>query len=528
MPLPRPKPFPPCPEHFRVRRFLCGPALFYGGLLCLTFLALTSPSRADSTWVSGTVSGEWTAAGNPYIVTDSVRIPAGDSLEIGAGVHIFMMKPPRHTLRWLIEGSLNIHGTMLDSVTFSMLNDSSLWTGLYFLGLEARCSMNYAAIRQAHCAIYTDLFNRRFQLMNSSIIDHELSSGAYSLIHSITDSVIVAYCAFHIYHGWGMGGRALIEHTQFQGNDEPQVQETILVGGSGALIRSCQFEHFSGSPLIIYGEAGEMTITNCLFDLPGDWSAIGIAQNWGIARHIRIVNNSFVGSQPVAIEYLSGTDELVTISNNVFTNAWETAIEVWGDFRPSQYQITNNCFWNNNYNFQVFDTLFNWPEFGSLIQTNQNGDSTDIYGNIFIDPMFDGSEAYGLTEDSPCIDAGTDVGLPYAGVAPDMGYLEFGIEGTSRSRFILPPSSFNLSCFPNPFNPATTISFTLPKASYVDLNVYDVTGRKTGGLLSAPTGVVAAGEHSFVFDGSDLPSGIYFVRMDAGDVSQTRKIVLLK
>jgi hypothetical protein len=94
--------------------------------------------------------------------------------------------------------------------------------------------------------------------------------------------------------------------------------------------------------------------------------------------------------------------------------------------------------------------------------------------------------------------------------------------------FILPPSSFSLSCYPNPFNATTTISFTLPKTESVDLNVYDVTGRKTGGLLSAPTGVVAAGEHSMVFDGSNLSSGIYFVRMEAGGISQTKKIVLLK
>jgi hypothetical protein len=94
--------------------------------------------------------------------------------------------------------------------------------------------------------------------------------------------------------------------------------------------------------------------------------------------------------------------------------------------------------------------------------------------------------------------------------------------------FILHPSSFRLSAYPNPFNPATTISFTLAKTGSVDLKVYDVTGRKTGGLLSAPTGVVAAGEHSMVFDGSDLPSGIYFVRMEAGGISQTKKIVLLK
>jgi hypothetical protein len=87
---------------------------------------------------------------------------------------------------------------------------------------------------------------------------------------------------------------------------------------------------------------------------------------------------------------------------------------------------------------------------------------------------------------------------------------------------------WELKTYPNPFNPKTTISFSLPRAGRVELSVYDVTGRKTGGLLSAPTGVIAAGEYRVEFDGRDLPSGIYFVWLNAGGISQTQKIVLLK
>jgi hypothetical protein len=94
---------------------------------------------------------------------------------------------------------------------------------------------------------------------------------------------------------------------------------------------------------------------------------------------------------------------------------------------------------------------------------------------------------------------------------------------SSPNRFALDPP------FPNPFNASTRISFTLPKAGNVDLNVYDVTGRLVRSLIGQTQGSpLQAGEHSFVFDGSDLPSGIYFVRLDAGEVSQTRKMVLLK
>jgi hypothetical protein len=95
--------------------------------------------------------------------------------------------------------------------------------------------------------------------------------------------------------------------------------------------------------------------------------------------------------------------------------------------------------------------------------------------------------------------------------------------------FILHPLSFSLSCYPNPFNATTTISFTLAKTGSVDLKVYDVTGRLVSRLAGEHMGPpLQAGTHNISFDGGDLPSGIYFVRLQSGTVSQTQKICLLR
>ncbi|HEX7343093.1 MAG TPA: T9SS type A sorting domain-containing protein, partial [bacterium] len=100
------------------------------------------------------------------------------------------------------------------------------------------------------------------------------------------------------------------------------------------------------------------------------------------------------------------------------------------------------------------------------------------------------------------------------------------------------PSSFRLHpCHPNPFNPTTILSFDLPVAGLVKLEVFDINGRAVlsgsgpeGGLRSAtPTMAwLPAGTHQITFDGSDLPSGIYLARMFAGEFQQTQKLVLLK
>jgi hypothetical protein len=87
------------------------------------------------------------------------------------------------------------------------------------------------------------------------------------------------------------------------------------------------------------------------------------------------------------------------------------------------------------------------------------------------------------------------------------------------------PSGLELGISPNPFNPTTTISFTLPEASRVTLNVYDVSGRQVAQLVD---GLRDAGQHSVTFDGSALASGVYLYRLTAGANSFTGKLMLLK
>jgi len=91
------------------------------------------------------------------------------------------------------------------------------------------------------------------------------------------------------------------------------------------------------------------------------------------------------------------------------------------------------------------------------------------------------------------------------------------------------PSSFCLHpCHPNPFNPATILTFDLPVASLVKLEVFDINGRPImSGSEATPT-MFPAGTHQIPFDGSDLPSGIYLARLTAGAWQQTQKLILLK
>ncbi|MDD5088061.1 MAG: T9SS type A sorting domain-containing protein [bacterium] len=87
------------------------------------------------------------------------------------------------------------------------------------------------------------------------------------------------------------------------------------------------------------------------------------------------------------------------------------------------------------------------------------------------------------------------------------------------------PSTYSLSVYPNPFNPSTTISFTLAEAGAVRVAVYDVRGRWIQTLADEERN---AGGHKFAFDARELPSGVYFVRMESGEFQGTRKVVLMR
>jgi len=79
--------------------------------------------------------------------------------------------------------------------------------------------------------------------------------------------------------------------------------------------------------------------------------------------------------------------------------------------------------------------------------------------------------------------------------------------------------------YPDPFNPTTTINFSVPKTSLVNLKVYDLLGREVTTLVNENKSI---GNYSVRFNAGKLVSGVYFYRMQAGDFVQTKKLILLK
>lgn len=109
-------------------------------------------------------------------------------------------------------------------------------------------------------------------------------------------------------------------------------------------------------------------------------------------------------------------------------------------------------------------------------------------------------------------------------IYPEINFNFTGVEDETEEGIL--PKEYSLpQNFPNPFNPSTVITFTLPTESYVDLAVYNLLGQKVEILVAKE---LSAGVYTVDWNADNFASGIYFLRFEAVDFEKSYKMVLMK
>ena len=213
---------------------------------------------------------------------------------------------------------------------------------------------------------------------------------------------------------------------------------------------------------------------------------------------------------------------------------------------------------NNENNVYVTFSGLRWhdPQSHVFKSTNMGVEWTDISSNLPDAPV----NAFAVDNNDPDrLYLGSDVGafmsfngglswqpiadgLPVVSVYdmkihPVENYLAIGTHGRSMYKIDLGQfvdvkdrsaevKGFNLSQnFPNPFNPSTNISFSVQHLSFVTLKVYDALGEEAASLINEEK---SPGTYTINFNAQNLSSGVYYYRIQAGNFSETRKMILLK
>ena len=87
------------------------------------------------------------------------------------------------------------------------------------------------------------------------------------------------------------------------------------------------------------------------------------------------------------------------------------------------------------------------------------------------------------------------------------------------------PKEYSVKNYPNPFNPESNIQYELPNDNFVSIKVFDILGKEIFELVNE---FKSAGRYKVTFNGSNLPSGIYYYKMESGKFSRVKKVILIK
>lgn len=171
-----------------------------------------------------------------------------------------------------------------------------------------------------------------------------------------------------------------------------------------------------------------------------------------------------------------------------------TTIDVWIQENHADYATLDG---------QTFDVTTDWQTI-TYTTTEMSADDDNVKLTFVLGNVALGDEIY--------ID---NVSMFYTGTVD-----------IEESIAIAQPSNYSISQnYPNPFNPSTVINYSIPKQSNVSIKVYDILGTEVATLMNEEK---AIGNYSVKFDGSNLSSGLYFYKLQAGEFVGTKKMMLIK
>ena len=335
----------------------------------------------------------------------------------------------------------------------------------------------------------------------------------------------------HLYDNWvsgtGLGGALYCSDSNVEICDNIIMTNSSSSSGGG-----------------IYCSFSQILIKNSL--IRGNISGNGAGAYGSSSSNLVITNSIIEGNHA---QYRGGGIGIVRSSNCELINdiiydnfsAWIGGGLYLAD--TSVIEAVNSILWADSISDENSEIYFNDLSFIQIDYSDIQG-GWEGEGNINIDPLFRDPESGDLhlmatycgdPYDSPCIDMGhpdiadslLDCNWGLGEFRSDIGaYGGRGVDvNIDEPENVLPKRISIFQNYPNPFNASTMIRYELPEQAQVKLAIYDILGRK---VTTIEDGSRPAGYHQVLWKADAVASGIYFYRLQAGDIINTRKMLLVK
>ena len=490
--------------------------------------------------LQGSISGILSKAHSPYYALDHITVDDGDTLVIEPGVKILFYPECKFYIGkgWMAEKiypQLIAIGTGKDSIVFTALDPAKGWGGLQFNMSGSDDTLACVVIKEIRAIQSHDswsltagaisVLNSSPMIRNSTIRFNYVENTPLFNFFDYSSISPQAFdpCAPHL-QNCVIQNNLCNEEETLGGPIFSSMQVTALL--ENLLVVNNQMGHF-----ITYGGATVQAFIN-----------ITVAQN-------KLHFNPFMGV------LVSGSGNVMILFKNsiIFNNDADFHSLFCGPENGDilQFEYSNidtnlvNVYWNAQE--QQWDSVRTVWKTRSEINWGE--------GNIVENPLFfnEIGSNFILSEGSPCVDAGDPQAVYDDVVDPDFpDWASFPAQGTARNdmgayggKSGLPYSPISTDTeqqahsvdqfvlgdnYPNPFNPETVIPYQLSKSSFVTLNIYNILGQCVQTLIQR---VQKTGMHEALWDGNDsagnpVGSGVYFYRIQAGDFSEVKKMVLIR
>ena len=322
---------------------------------------------AQTTIPGGYVSGTWTENGSPYLIQGDITIHTDSTLNIEPDVDVVFQG---HYI-FIVNGVLQAIGTETDSISFFAADTITGWKGISFrepgTGQITFSKIRYVRSDEYYVSAIYCGSSRHVTIAHCEIVNNTgYYGGGIWLEPSYGANFTISYCTIShneaIYKGGGIygGGTGTIEYCVISEN-------------------YCTVGDYTGGAAYIYSPLDTVFFDHCT-----------ISRNVGIYTDgILLENHCLMGCRNCIFEGHDADAISGPVSTVIYCDFFNNGQPIY----PSP------------------------PGFGELVQVNANGDSCDIYGDIFLDPLFENPEAGNFqltwtnfpvadTTRSPCIDAG--------------------------------------------------------------------------------------------------------------------------